>query len=90
VDVKVDLTIKVRNAADAPIAGANVTVKVLDSRREGECDGQGNFAGGNPSIPFHVFITHPVYLSEEVEVIPPPKEPLFIGTTQFVVLRSLG
>ncbi|WNZ23120.1 carboxypeptidase regulatory-like domain-containing protein [Leptolyngbya sp. NK1-12] len=74
-----DLTIYVRDAASAPITGAEVLVKVPDIQRQGKSNGQGKFPGGTlPSNPFHVVVTHPDYLSEEVEVTPPAKGAPFL------------
>ena len=74
-----DLTIYVRDAADAPIIGADVSVNVLDNQRQGKSDKQGKYAGGAlPSGSFHVTVTDPGYLPEEVAVTPPAKGKPFL------------
>ena len=71
---KVDLTVDVRDAADAPIVGADVLLKASGNQRQGKSDRQGKFAGGAlPSSSFQVTVTDPAYLPEEVAVSPPAK-----------------
>jgi hypothetical protein len=74
-----DLTVYVRDAADAPIVGADVFLKASGNQRQGKSDRQGKFAGGAlPSSSFQVTVTDPAYLPEEVAVTPPAKGNSFL------------
>lgn len=67
-----DLIIEVKDAAGAPISEADVSVVVSEDRKTGKTDERGQAVFRPlPDGLFKVEVTHPLYLEEEVEVIPP-------------------
>ncbi|NGM84018.1 carboxypeptidase regulatory-like domain-containing protein [Paenibacillus sp. 7124] len=67
-----DLIIEVKDAAGTPISGADVAVVVSGDRKTGKTDGKGQVVlRPLPNVLFTVEATHPLYLEEEVDVIPP-------------------
>jgi hypothetical protein len=68
----VDLTVRVLDAAGAPIEGADVSATVVSTQSGGQSDAKGNYVpGALPSAPFQVAASHASYLPEVVNVIPP-------------------